>query len=141
MRRWINLHCKTHQYSIFFFLVWPVYILGCWIPLPRSDPPKVNHCYCRSFVFGTSVWMMSVLATMLTRENIKMLIFHMANSIKVLASNNLLWLWNRSKWRWIILKKPSTMKLDGLGIVWNMKRHILVISKTDYVPVVNNFFP
>jgi len=84
---------------------------------------------------------MILLATMVTRMEIKTMIFHMTNSITILPFENMLWLCNRSKWRWIILKEPNNMKLDGLGIAKNMKGNILFISKTSFIHVAKNFFP
>jgi len=37
--------------------------------------------------------------------------------------------------------ESSTLKLDWFGVVWNMKGHILVISKTNFVLVVDKLFP
>jgi len=39
------------------------------------------------------------------------------------------------------MKKSYTLKFDGFGIFWNMKGHILVISKTYSFLIVDNLFP
>ena len=39
------------------------------------------------------------------------------------------------------MKKSDTLKFDGLGVVWNMKGQLLVISKTSFVLVVDKLFP
>ena len=96
VRRLRNINCKMCQYSRTIFMVWPKYLLGCWSPSPRNDPSKVNlHSY-RRIVSITSIWMMSIFMTMLTWVNIKIVIFHMANFVTMLAFNHL-WLWRRSK--------------------------------------------
>ena len=106
----------------------------------------MNLCSYMTFVFEASVWRMTGFMTMLTWMKIKTVIFHMANSITVLAFHNLvLFLWKRRRiwnnWRWIVMKKSNTLKLDGLWVIWSMKGHFLVISKTSYVFVMNNIFP
>lgn len=82
---------------------------------------------------------------MLARVKIKTMIFHMANSITMLAFNNRGLLWKRSKilnkWRWISMTKPNTFKMNGIGIVWSMKGHFLVISRTSYVLVLDKLLP
>ena len=39
------------------------------------------------------------------------------------------------------MNESNTLKLNGLGIVWNMKGQVLVISKTSSVLVVDKLFP
>jgi len=39
------------------------------------------------------------------------------------------------------MNESNTLKLNGLGVVWNMKGHVLVISKTSFVLVVDKLFP
>ena len=39
------------------------------------------------------------------------------------------------------MKKFGTLKFDGLGVVQNMKGHLLVISKTCFVLVMDKLFP
>jgi len=97
-------------------MVWSIYLLGCWRQLPRSDPSKVNICYCRSLVLWISVWMMSMFFAMLTKVNIKTLIFHMGILIRMLAFDNLKWPWKRSNRGWVVLKKSITLKLDGFRV-------------------------
>ena len=126
--------------------MWLKHLLGCWCPLPRSDPSKMNLFSCRRLVSRAYVWRMCVSTTVLAWVKIKKVIFHMANSITVLAFFNLLLLlWKRSKiwnnWMWTIMKKSGTLKFDGLGVVWNMKGELLVISKTSFVLVMDKLFP
>ena len=129
-RKWTDLNCKTFQYSRTNLVVWVKYLLGCWSPLPRSDPSKMNHYSCSMFVFEASVWRMIGFMTMLIWMKIKTVIFNMANSVTVLAFHNLLLLlWKRSRsWKWTVIKESSTLKLDGLWVIWNMKGQVLVIS-------------
>jgi len=146
VRRWRKLDCKTIQYSRTSSNMWLEYILGCWIPLPRSDPSKMNLYFCKRLVFEAYAWRMSSFMTVLTWMKIKIMIFHMAKLVTMLACNNLLWLlWKRTRiwnsWRWSVMKKSSTMELDGFWLIWNMKEHILFISKTSCVLVMEKLFP
>ena len=115
----------------------------------------MNLCSCRTFVFEASVWRMSGFMTVLTWTKIKTVIFQMANSVTVLAFHDLLLLlllwkrdrfWNSRSWtimrsRWTVINESSTLKLNGLWVVWNMKGQVLVISKTSSVLVVDKLFP
>ena len=155
VRRWRKLNCKTVQYSRTSSNMCLEYLLGCWCPFPRSNPSKMNLCSCKRFVFEAYVWRMSGFMTMLAWMKLKKVIFQMANSITVLAFHDLLLLlllwkrsrvWNSWSWtvmrsRWTVMNKSSTLKLNGLGVVWNMKGQVLVISKTSYVLVVDKLFP
>ena len=80
---------------------------------------------------------MGVLSPMLARMNIKTLIFHVANSITVLAWKTL----NLSEWIWNLVEESNTLKLDWLGEIETMNCHFLVVSKTSFVLVVADFFP
>lgn len=88
---------------------------------------------------------MCIFMKMLTRVKIKKVIFHMENMIIVFPFENMLLLWKRNgilnKWNWTALNKSNTLKLNGLGVVRNMKGHyILFISKASYVLVIENLF-
>ena len=144
VRWWRKLNCKFAQYPWTSSNMCRKHLLGCWCPLPRSDPSKMNLGSCRRLVSEASVWRMGVPTTVLAWMKIKTVIFHMANSITVLAFLNLLsWKWNRiwNSCRWTVIQESDTLKYDGLGVVWNMKGHILVISKTNSVLVVDKLFP
>ena len=106
----------------------------------------MNRGSCRRLVSAASVWRMGVPTTVIAWVNIKKMIFHMANSITMLAFYNLLLLlrkrsgiWN--SWRWNFIKKYGNLKFDGLGVVWNMKGKLLVISKTSSLLVMDKLFP
>ena len=118
-------------------LVRLIYILGCWQPLPRSNPPILNLLSCRFPQTKAFVWWVGMLSTMLTRVKIKTLIFHVANLITVLQSQNPNW----CGWRWTLIDESSTLKLDRLGEVMNVNCHFLVIYKTSFVLVVADLFP
>ena len=138
---------KIVQYSRISSHMRLKYLLGCWCPFPKSDPSKMNLCSCRRLVSEAFVWRMGVPTTVLAWMKIETVIFHMANSITVLAFYNLLllllWKWSRiwNNCRWIFINKFDTLKFDGLGVVRNMKGHIFVISKTSSVLVVDKIFP
>lgn len=145
VRRWRNLNWNTCQYSRTDYVVWLEYLLGCWSPLLRSDPSKVNLHSCRRLVSEEFVWMMSIFMTMLTHVKIKIVIFRMANFVTMLLFDNLWLLWKRSRiwkrWRWTIKKEPNTWKLDGFGEFESVKWDLLVISKSNYVLIVDKLFP
>ena len=94
VRWWRKLNCKFTQYSWTCSDMRLKHLLGCWFPLPRSDPSKMNLCYCKRLIYEASVWRMGVPTTVLAWMKIKKMIFHVANSITVLAFYNLLWKWN-----------------------------------------------
>ena len=117
-------------------MVWLIYLLDCWQSLPRSVPPIVNLLSSRFLQYEASLWRMSMISIVLLGVNIKSVIFHMANSIVVLE------FWNLNQiWRWTFIKKSSSLKLDWLGVIRNVRGHFLVISKTGFVFVVNDLFP
>ena len=116
------------------------------IPIVKKRAIQDESFFLQEACFEAKVWRMSGFMTMLTWMKIKTMIFHMAKLVTMFAYNNLMWmLWKRSRiwnsWRWAIMKKSGTLKLNGLGIVWNMKGHLLVISKTCYVLVMDKLFP
>lgn len=71
--------------------------------------------------FEAFIWMMSVLTTMLTWMEIKIVIFHMANSVTMLAFHNIFCMKNTNKWIWIVMNKSNTMKLNRHKVVSNIK--------------------
>ena len=121
------------------FLVWLIYLLGCLWPLSISNPTIVTFYSCKFPTFGTFVWRMIMLYTMLTRMKIKTLILHVANSMTMLAFRNLIL--NQSMWRWIFFKESNTLEPDFLGIIWNVIGHFHFVSKTCFVLVVDDLFP
>jgi hypothetical protein len=97
-RRCNSFHFKMCQYSRMDSSVWLIYLIGYWWPLPRRDPPPVVIYSYSCLAFETPIWRITVLSTMLARMNIKTLIFNVANSLTMLAFQDLLLNW--SKWMW-----------------------------------------
>ena len=95
VRWWWKLNYKFVQYTWTCSDMRLKHVLGCWCPFPRSNPSKMNLCSCRRLVFEATIWRMSVPTIVLAWMKIKTVIFHVANSITVLAFLNLLWKWNR----------------------------------------------
>lgn len=52
---------------------------------------------------------------------------------------NLRWKWSR--WRWDFVNTPYTLKLIWLGLVQDVKSHVVFILKTVFVLVVDDFLP
>ena len=80
---------------------------------------------------------MCMLSTLLTRMEIKTPIFHVTNSMTMLAFPNLMKIW--SKWRWNFLTKTSTLELDRFGIIRKVKHRFIVISKANFMLVLVDF--
>jgi len=101
VRRCKSFHYEMRQYSRMKSTIWLRYLLDYWWPSPRSHPPIMVLNSCIYLDVRTFVWRMIMLSTILTRMKIEAPIFHVANSLTMLAFMNLLLNWSR--WIWTFL--------------------------------------